>query len=62
LLQEARIVALRFTIKVVFIVVERVEPFWGRAKVIRVVLIPVIFVIGGPDKLFQSEGEVDVKW
>jgi hypothetical protein len=44
------------------IVVEGVEPFGGRSKVIRVFLIPVIPVIdGGPDSLPQSEGEVDMK-
>jgi hypothetical protein len=44
------------------IVVERVEPFGGRSKVIRVFLVPVASVIdGGSDKLVQSEGEVDMK-
>ena len=44
------------------IVVERIEPFGGRSEVIRVFFIPVIAVIGGgPDKLFQGEGEVDME-
>ena len=43
------------------IVVERIEPFWGRSEVIRVFFIPTVFVDGGPDELFQSEGEVDME-
>ena len=43
------------------IVVERIEPFGSRSEVIRVFFIPVIVIGGGPDKLFQSEGEVDME-
>ena len=43
------------------IVVERIEPFGSRSEVIRIFFIPVIVIGGGPDKLFQSEGEVDME-
>ena len=41
------------------IVVERIEPFWGRSEVIRVFFVPVID--GGPDELLQGEREVDME-
>lgn len=38
------------------------EPFGGFSEVTRVLFIPVIAIIsGGPNKLFQSEGEADIE-